>query len=425
MSRAAPNQPVTLVILQPTSLCNLNCGYCYVAERQDATRMSEQVLEAAFRTVLTSETARNRRVEFLWHAGEPLTVGIDYFHRAMEWSEKYCHTSTTVRHAVQTNGVLVNDAWARFFAEHDYKVGVSIDGPSHLHDANRPNWAGQPSLQKALRGFHLLQEAGINPAVLAVITQASLTQADALFDFFLEHEICSFGFNVEEVENMHLSTSFASTNANPSALLREQFRAFFSRVFDLWWPVREFVSIREIRDVIYSIQRKTRNPDYTRLPDEVAEMGIITVQKNGDVSTFSPELAGAKDARYGNFVVGNVSSLSSIDAIRQHPVYQRMKHDIDAGRQLCAQSCTYFDFCGSAFLSNRYFETGRLDGTESTTCILQRQIVAQVIIEKLQHMSLHPQDAWAEIGVPAAVQMPAAASLATPSARVIPIALSP
>lgn len=399
MSRHDPGTALTLVIIQPTSLCNLNCGYCYVPGRTDKHRMPLEMLELAFKKVLHSAVAQERRIEFLWHAGEPLTVGLDYFKAALELTDKLRPAGTTVLHAVQTNGVLVDRAWAEFFAAHDVKVGVSIDGPAELHDQHRPNWAGKGSHARAMRGFRTLQEAGMNPAVLAVLTDRSLGMPDELFDFFVDHEICSFGFNVEEVENTHLITSFGSTNAAPSAALRSRFEAFFSRIFDRWWPVRDLVNVREIRDVVHGIQQKIRNPAHSRRPDEIEDMGIITILKNGDITAFSPELAGAKDERYGDFIVGHIAAIDSIDAIRQHRVYQQLQREIEAGRRACADSCTFYDLCGSAFVSNRFFETGRFDGAESTTCILQRQIAASVVIKKLQAMSLLEAVPYGEVAL--------------------------
>lgn len=387
MTRLGTGGPVTLVIIQPTSLCNLNCRYCYVAGRRDPARMDRTLLETTFARILRSDHARGRRIEFLWHAGEPLTVGIDYFRRAIELTERYRGPETTTVHAVQTNAVLVTPEWASFFKENGFRVGVSIDGPAILHDRNRRDWAGRGSFEKVMRGFRTLQEADVRPGALAVVTRETLDCPDELFHFFIDNEICSFGLNTEEVENVHTETSFGATNAAPPAWLRRRFEAFFGRIFDLWWPVRDFVCVREIRDVVYAIREKMRNPEYSRQPDESAEMGIITILKNGDISTFSPEMAGAEAPAYNNFIVGNVAEIDSIDDIRRHPTYRAMKRDIMRGREACARTCRYFDLCGSAFISNRYFETGRLDGTESTTCILQRQIVARLVLSRLRGMS--------------------------------------
>jgi uncharacterized protein len=384
MSRGELQKPLTLVVIQPTSLCNLNCGYCYVPGRRDKSLMGDDVLEAVFATTLGSPLAAGRRFEFLWHAGEPLAAGLGLFERAMEHSRRYTQEGATVVHSVQTNGTLVDGAWVDFLAAHQFKVGVSIDGPAFLHNAQRQTWGGRGTLDRALRGYRLLMEADLHPAVLAVLTAEALDYPDDIFQFFVDNEIWSFGFNVEEVENVHLSTSLGSTNASPSAALRAKYRAFFERLFDLWWPLRDAISIREIRDVTYGIERKVRNPEHFRRPDETAVLGIVTVQKNGDVTTYSPEFAGAVAPEYQNFVVGNVLRLRSIEEILIHPVFRLMHEQIEVGRKRCADSCLFFDLCGSAFVSNRYFETGRLDGTESTSCILQRQVVASVVLEKLQ-----------------------------------------
>jgi uncharacterized protein len=388
MSRSEPGKPLTLVVVQPTSLCNLNCSYCYVPGRKDATLMSDAVLEAVFRTTVGAPIGKERRFEFLWHAGEPLTAGLPFFQKAVDICNRVKQTDDAVVHAIQTNGVLIDQAWISFFKENHFKIGVSIDGPDFLHNANRKTWGGKDTLEKALRGYRLCLEADLNPAVLAVLTKESLEHADALFEFFVENEIWSFGFNAEEVENVHLETSYGVTNANPPSWLRQKYHAFFSRMFDLWWPYREVLSIREFRDITYGIQRKYRYPDHFRKPDETSELGIVTIQRNGDMTTFSPELAGAKSAEYGDFLVGNVLEIDSIEQIKVHPVFQQLRTLIDQGRHRCAEQCLYFDFCGSAFVSNRFFETGRFDGTESTTCILQRKIVAAVVLEKLQQMSV-------------------------------------
>ena len=388
MSRAPEGTELTLVVLQPTSLCNLNCGYCYVPNRRDSSVMPLTVLEAVFQKTIGAPIGRKRRFEFLWHAGEPLTVGLDYFRTVMDLIERYRPPDVRVVQSIQTNGVLIDQDWARFFHKNDFKVGVSIDGPIFLHDAHRKTWGGKGSLDAALRGFHLLQETGLNPAVLAVLTAQSLDYPDEIFEFFLENEVWSFGFNVEEVENVHRLTSFGVTNANPPKRLRERYAAFFSRLFDLWWPVRDFISIREIRDVTYGVRRKFNHPDHYRKPDETAELGIVTVQKNGDIGTYSPEFAGVVDADYNNFVVGNILKIESIEDIRKDAVYKRLYEEIERGRSVCADTCKYFDLCGSAFVSNRYFETGRIDTAESTSCILQRQVVAEVVLGKLQSLSV-------------------------------------
>jgi uncharacterized protein len=387
MSRGETRLPLTLVVLQPTSFCNLNCQYCYVPGRKDPSLMGDDVLESVFSKTVGSPLGRERQFEFLWHAGEPLTAGISFFKKAIHYCNRFKPADATVVHSIQTNGVLINTQWVEFFKTNGFKIGISIDGPDFLHNKYRKTWGGHNTLDKALRGYRLCMEANLNPAVLAVLTSDALDYPEEIFEFFVNNEIWSFGFNVEEVENTHLTTSFGCSGANPPLWLRKKYEAFFSHLFDLWWPLRSSISIREFRDVTYSIQRKFKFPDHFRQPDETANLGIITIQKNGDITTFSPELAGAKSPEFNDFVVGNILDIESLEQIQQHPVFKKLNHLIEQGKKQCAEECLFFDFCGSAFVSNRYFETGRFDGTESTSCILQRKIISTVVIQKLQLLS--------------------------------------
>lgn len=385
------DKPLMLVVVQPTSFCNLNCSYCYVPGRKDTTLMSDHVLEAVFRTTVGSPLAQSRKFQFLWHAGEPLTAGRDFFQKAMNFCESF-PGGLPVVHSLQTNGTLINDKWVSLFTKYNFKIGISMDGPAFLHNARRKTWGGHDTLHKVLRGFNLCRDAGLQPGALAVLTSESLDYPDEIFEFFVENNITSFGFNAEEVENANTNTSFGSTHADPPRHLREKFTEFYSRIFDLWWPLRHTVSVREFLDISHVFEAKKTNPDYYRQPMETEALGIVTIHRNGDITPFSPEFSGAKDPQFNNFIAGNVCWLDSMEEIRQSPIFRKMYRLIQKGQHNCAETCPYFDFCGSAFVSNRYFETGRLDGTESTTCIFQRQIVSEVLLQKLKGMSVRKME---------------------------------
>ncbi len=89
-----------LVILQPTSFCNLNCSYCYLPDRRNTARMSMEVLEESIKKILTEK--RYGLLEFVYHAGEPLSVGQKFY-------------EDVINHVIQTNGIMINDYWAEFF----------------------------------------------------------------------------------------------------------------------------------------------------------------------------------------------------------------------------------------------------------------------------------------------------------------------
>ena len=62
---------------------------------------------------------------------------------------------------MQTNGTLIDDAWAGFFSQHNYLVGVSVDGPAELHDALRVDTVARERQQPALHVVVLLEAVSL------------------------------------------------------------------------------------------------------------------------------------------------------------------------------------------------------------------------------------------------------------------------
>ncbi|MER6948839.1 cyclophane-forming radical SAM/SPASM peptide maturase GrrM/OscB [Nonomuraea sp. NPDC000554] len=344
---------IRLVVLQPTSLCNLNCLYCYVPGRRDARIMSEETLEVVIRAILESDLVDDQ-VEFLWHAGEPLTAGLPFYERAVELIAAHNSHARTVWNAIQTNGTLLDDTWARFLAGHRFSVGLSMDGPSFLHDRQRPTWGGRGSLARTLRGLHHLRTHGIEPGALCVLTRKALLHPDALFEFFHENSIRWLGFNVEEIENEHRTTSLKEAD---TSMMVKEYRAFMERIWQLWRSCAPDMVIREFEDIVGLIADKLENPSYMRAPYETEPFRIITVSRDGDVSTFSPEFAGAASVQYGGFRLGNLHR-ESLAAMTASPLSGRLSRDVAEGVRRCRQTCAYFDFCGGDSCPTNTSKTG-------------------------------------------------------------------
>lgn len=129
-------QRTRLLVLQPTSLCNLDCSYCYVPDRRSGTIMSRETLEATLRLFLTSALVGNA-LTILWHAGEPLAAGLGFYREAARLI-RACNTRAIgVIQSIQTNATLLNQEWGSFFRDEGFDVGVSVDGPAHVHDFHR------------------------------------------------------------------------------------------------------------------------------------------------------------------------------------------------------------------------------------------------------------------------------------------------
>lgn len=379
----------TLVVLQLSSLCNLNCSYCYVPDRRNKTKMEVSVIERIFDLTVGDPQNAGHTFDFLFHAGEPMAVGMHTLRDTVERCIAKAHPEVNYRFTIQTNGVLIDDAWAEFFTEYGFAVGVSIDGPAFLHDATRVTWSGRGTHAESVRGVKKLLEYGhVETGCLATVNARSVAYPDEIMDFFLDLGVAALGFNLEDVENVNYQTSFGK---NRDALIdkyrEEQFQPFFERIFDRWWPVRHQLRVREFADVLRAAALWRQDPEYHRFPDCARPLGIITVERTGAITTFAPEFAGAIAPEYDNFHVGQVMNISSLHDITTNSNFIAMARDIGKGVAACQASCEYFPICGSSYVSNRYFEYRDFTQPETFTCHMMRKVPADIAFNRLAKMA--------------------------------------
>ena len=191
------------------------------------------------------------------------------------------------------------------------------------------------------------------------------------------------GFNIEEIENQNTTTTFDADRNGEGIDHQKRLRAFFDRLFELWWPHRQDMQIREFVDIQRSAAAFRTDPNFARSPDEARPLGIVTVIRNGDVTTFSPEFAGASSERYKDFIVGNVHTLKSLNDVLDTQVFKDLNADINQGLKACVETCAYHPVCGSAFISNRFFEHGDFTQAETFTCMSMRKTVADSLFDGL------------------------------------------
>ncbi|MDZ7633490.1 MAG: hypothetical protein U5L72_03225 [Bacteroidales bacterium] len=121
-------------------------------------------------------------VTFVWHGGEPLMAGLDYFLRAVELQRKYAG-GKAILNSLQTNGIMMNADWCRFFHSNRFLIGLSIYGPRDIHDAYRVNKAGRPSFDKAIAAVSLMRQYGVEYNTLSVVTNMSEGRGAEVYRF--------------------------------------------------------------------------------------------------------------------------------------------------------------------------------------------------------------------------------------------------
>jgi uncharacterized protein len=234
----------------------LDCKYCFFLSKEllypDATpRMSDDVLETYIRQRLSQHG--EREINIAWQGGEPTIMGLAFFRRAMELVSKYRSPNQTLIHTIQTNGLLIDDEWCAFLKEHEFLVGLSIDGPRAMHDAFRVTRRGGGSFDLVLRAWELLRRHGVECNILCTVHSANADHPLDVYRFFrdeLEAKFIQFIPIVERVTEDILALANEGWGERPPAqrpLYRqagdfvtnrsvgsEQFGRFLCDIFDEW-----------------------------------------------------------------------------------------------------------------------------------------------------------------------------------------------
>ncbi len=222
---------VTVMIKPVGALCNLDCTYCYYLPTKTVYdghehRMSLATLEELFAGLIPNFSDD---MTIAWQGGEPTLAGLDFFRKAIEFQNKYKRPEQVIRHAIQTNGTLLDDDWCRFLNENKFLVGFSIDGPPKFHDHYRVTNSGEGSSTQVFRGLKKLQAHNVD-------------HPDEVFDYMLSLGTPWMQFIpcVEWEKDADGNNVLAPYSPDPEAYGR-----FLCRVFDRWFEkYRHRISIR-------------------------------------------------------------------------------------------------------------------------------------------------------------------------------------
>lgn len=338
------------MIMQPTTLCNLNCSYCYLPHRNHVRRMLPVVAQAVAASIApwTEQTV----VEVCWHGGEPLAVGRAYLARLMDH-----FAGLHVVHGVQTNATLVDEAWADFLAERGIHVGVSIDGPPE-DNQQRADWAGRSAFDRIVRGIRVLVGREMIVSVIAVVSDPTPERTRKLYAFVAELGATWLGVNIEEREG---------SNKRRIAPPESQVTDFWAALIEVW-QANPTVQLREAEHALSYARHVFKGGPQRQIEHRSIPLDPLpTISWDGEVTLISPELAGFRSERHGDFSCGNVLR-TPLDHLIRTGMRATWVHEYQRGIAECRISCPYFAFCGGGHPSNRYFERGRMDGTETDYC---------------------------------------------------------
>lgn len=175
-------------------LCNIQCSYCFYLEKErlyadhdraSAFRMTDATLEAYIQQYIAAQEVPE--ISFAWQGGEPTLMGLDFFRRAVELQKKHCPPDKKITNAFQTNGILLDDAWCEFLSANRFLVGLSVDGPAHLHDRYRVTRDGKPTHVDVMKAMQRLKKHGVEFNTLTVVHRELARAPLEVYHFLKEH----------------------------------------------------------------------------------------------------------------------------------------------------------------------------------------------------------------------------------------------
>ncbi|MGA2145486.1 MAG: anaerobic sulfatase maturase [Bryobacteraceae bacterium] len=352
----------SLLIKPASAVCNLDCSYCFYLDREadpyqalPGRRMTLETLERMVDTFLFYSYPASI---FAFQGGEPTLAGPAFFESLVEFQKRYGRNGQSVSNAMQTNGILLDDAWCRIFKETQWLIGISLDGPEPAHDLYRVNKAGAGTWRKVIQGVDCLKKNGVEFNVLCVLSQANVGQPKELYRFFR-------ALDIEHIQFIPLSEFDGLGQPLPFTITPEQYGRFLCETFDLWWPDRRRVRIRYFDNIAEALAGQKPG---TCTMHETCDSYVV-VEYNGDVypcDFFVEE----------GWKLGNVNDDSWSEIARRQRRYQFAATKTIPHAE--CQVCEYQSICHGGCPKHRHDQRGQFSDLDYF-CSAYKMIFAKAV----------------------------------------------
>ena len=409
MTRGCPDPPLQLqargqgktwrfhTMVKPSGAqCNLNCTYCYYLHKEDLlaqpkrARMSVPMLETHIRQYI--EAQPGEEVVFSWQGGEPTLMGLEFFEEAVALQARYRRPNQRIENNLQTNGLLLDEAWCGFLGKNRFLVGLSIDGPAELHDVYRVNKSGGPTFERVMRAVHLLHRFELPFNALCVVNRVSARKPLDTYRFLRDEvrpHIIQFIPGLEPVGFQHvapgcwkagrsprLNSSPARPGASDSAVTPwsldpDDWGRFLTRIWDEWLR-RDYgrVFVDQFENVIsqmfgYGPQKCGSAPTCGR---------GLAIEHNGDLYSCDHFV-------YGEYRLGNIAQVHEGDLAfsDRQQAFGSAKRATLTGY---CRSCPYLGLCWGDCPKNRFIRTPDGEPGLSYLCNGLRQFYSKAVASR-------------------------------------------
>jgi len=310
-------------IVEVTESCNLSCNFCLRPSFLSGV-MSKKTLEKVISHIMSYS---RERVSFLWHGGEPLIAGLNFFKEIPKLQRKYNTKKIIVSNNIQTNSILLNRKFVDFFEKEDFEVGTSIQGTRETHDSSRITGAGEPTYDKVLLNIKRLKK---KPSAIIVLTKDVLGRESEIY-FSIKPYVR--GIRISEYFPRKASRGNNLGNrAMPSPL---EWGESMLKFYKVWKNDSKAIDVRPITEIIRSfVIGKSEGCLYSQ---EACKNSIVGVKTSGDFYTC------IRGAGKELFFLGNVNSkpLKNYEKRAEEAKNYRIENLLNKS----CKNCEFWEYC--------------------------------------------------------------------------------
>ncbi len=330
-------------IVKVTNGCNLGCSYCY-AESSPSQKetISISLVEKLLRGL--GEAQNNGDASIIWHGGEPLSVGLDFYERVaymQYWLKK--KEGLSFSNSIQTNGSLVTLEVVNFCNDHHFSLGFSLDGPKDIHGLTRSYPQGQNSFDQCFKGLSLARKAGLSNGAIIILNARNVDKIDEIYDFFKIEEL---GMKINPLINAGNAIREQDLGISP-----QKYASAMIRLFDRYVNDFDFKGGIDPLDTIMG-NVSTGNSYGACNFGRNCQLNFFSVNHLGEVYPCG-RFDGVNELCFGDL------NETSLREILRSPVRQKLL-ERSLETVVGCKDCDYGMICNSGCLNNAYNQEGEV-----------------------------------------------------------------
>lgn len=346
------------VIVRCADTCNYACSYCYskpdVVHGLMSIDTAEQIIEK-----VAAYCGTKRKIHFVWHGGEPLLSGIDFFRSiASKRRELAAHQ---IENSIQTNGYLLDQNFVDFCKSEHMAISTSVDGPECIHNLNRFDKKGRGTFASTMKAIDLLRDNGLPVSCVTVLHRLSIPRMRKIYEFFRDNGI---SFRVNPV----VKIKDGANSYNDLAISPEDYGSSMCELFDWWYDDDPKIRIEPFHTIIGNfLDEQVWGCDY----HGQCLRSIISINPNGDVypcGRFTSE---------SEFNLGNITECVSLGDVLSNPLYKTLSKR-DATTIEGCRSCQFGPICNGGCMVTGYMARGEIFDKDYY-CAGRKQIFQHVL----------------------------------------------